>query len=321
MKQNGIIVHPDELTLRFAELMAEGGLDIAGIHPVGGKHADESCAAAIEWRKLPETKKVWEKLQESGKAVEFELHAMSWLLPRTLFDTHPDWFRMDENGERTPFLNCCPSNPEAMAYLSERARVLGKALHPTDHTYNFWTDDATGGSCHCPKCRGLSPSDQALILNNAMLRGLKQDDPEAKLPYLAYVDTLRVPETVKPEQGIFLEYAPFHRDSERPLFDETCEKNVAEVAHLRELLAFFGTENARVLEYWMDNSRFSGWKKPPKHFHLNRRVLEADAAAYEALGVEVMTCFGCFLGEDYEALYGTPEIPAYGRILRRARNR
>ena len=78
-------------------------------------------------------------------------------------------------------------------------------------------DDAKDAYCHCEKCRKLSPSDQQLTVLNAMIRRLRQDDPEASLAYLAYINTLTPPETVKPEEGIFLEYAPYERDMQKPV--------------------------------------------------------------------------------------------------------
>ena len=37
-----------------------------------------------------------------GIQVEHELHAIDWLLPRTMFATDPSFFRMNAKGERTP---------------------------------------------------------------------------------------------------------------------------------------------------------------------------------------------------------------------------
>lgn len=67
-------------------------------------------------------------------------------------------------------------------------------------------------------------------------------------------------------EDIFLEYAPIRRDHAAPLNDASNEKNAAEIATLRDLLTFFGTRDARALDYWMDNSLFSNWKKTPEAF-------------------------------------------------------
>ena len=75
----------------------------------------------------------------------------------------------------------------------------------------------------------------------------------------------------------------------------------------------FGTKNAKVLDYWTDNSLFSGWKYPPKPFALNAEVMRKDVAFYRRLGFSSMTAFGCYFGKDYVDLHGVPELEAYAR--------
>ena len=69
------------------------------------------------------------------------------------------------------------------------------------------------------------------------------------------------------------------------------------------------------MEYWIDNSRFSNWTKPPKHMTLNEEVMRKDVAFYRELGFESLTSFACYLGEDYYTLYGEPPVQRYGEIL------
>ena len=94
------------------------------------------------------------------------------------------------------------------------------------------------------------------------------------------------------------------------------KKNVWEMPqeeqdNIRRLLDFFGKEKSLVLEYWYDNSMFSRWKKPPRPFSVNGDMVREDISWYKALGFEDISCFACFLGEDYEALYGEPDIAGY----------
>ncbi|MCQ2399118.1 MAG: hypothetical protein MJ072_01260, partial [Clostridia bacterium] len=108
---------------------------------------------------------------------------------------------------------------------------------------------------------------------------------------------------------------PYTRNFHKPLTDITCEENVKNVAPLKNLLDFFGKKNSKVLEYWMDNSLFSNYEKPPKPFHLESSVMKEDVAFYDSLGFETITSFGCFLGEDYEELHGAPPVKEYADIL------
>ena len=79
----------------------------------------------------------------------------------------------------------------------------------------------------------------------------------------------------------------------------------------RELAAFFGAESGKVLEYWLDNSMFSGWKKPPKELQTGPDLIKRDLEFYDKLGFETVTTFACYLGGDNESLYGAPDISGY----------
>jgi hypothetical protein len=307
----GLLVHPDELGDLWLSRLRESDIKIAGLHPVGGKKAHEYVEDLR--RDIVDGKfdAKFAALREMGIDIEFEMHAMSWLLPREEFTAHPDWFRMNGEGERIADFNLCPSSAEALALVADRAAELAKVFVPTTHRYYFWIDDVRDGVCHCPKCRGLSSSDQALTIYNALLKGIRTVDPQATHCYLAYQNTRDVPQSVTPEKGIFLEYAPFDRDFHRPLHDADCEKNVLEKAPLQGLLDFFGRDGAKVLEYWLDNSLFSKWKKPPQPFVNDVPVMQEDLRYYEALGFQDATVFACYLGEDYEALHGAPQLDDY----------
>lgn len=316
MYKRGILVHPEDLTPEWIAGMKQAGLNLLGLHPAGGAKAHLTLQQAIDLHASPAMKQMISLAKDHGISVEYEAHAMRWLLPSALFDRNPNWFRMNEKGERTADFNLCASHPEALAYVGERTAQLAELLHTGESRYFFWLDDVTGCACHCAECRRRSASDQQLQIINAMLTGLRRFDPEAKLCYIAYHDTMDVPRQVEPMDGVFLEYAPINRDFHRPINDPDCAKNRKESRSLRELISFFGTEHARVLEYWMDNSLFSNWTRPPKPFRLDEDVMKADVDFYRSLGFETLTSFGCFLGPDYQALHGQPPLQRYGELLR-----
>ena len=314
--RRGIIIHPEELEWSWVERMQDAHLNVLGLHPAGGANAHLTLEAAIHHRLLPETQAMFDQLHHMGVEIEYEAHTMAWLLPRSLFSVKPQWFRMDESGNRVPDHNLCPSQPEALDFVARRAEQLSRMLHVDSERHFFWLDDVSGSACHCEKCRALSPSDQQMLVVNAMLRGLRRYRAGAKLSYLAYHDAIAAPQKVEPLDGVFLEYAPFHRNAHRPIFDPDCAENAREAQHIKPLLDFFGTKDSQVLEYWMDNSMYSNWTKPPKQFALDEAVMQADVNDYRALGFDSITSFGCFLGQDYRELWGEPPIRRYGEILR-----
>ena len=317
LKERGIIIHPQECGDYFASRLEETHLNVLGVHPEGGTAAHASMENCIKMLETDEWRHFRRRMDKAGIAVEFEMHALSWILNRSLFDKHKEWFRMNEDGVRVPEFNCCASNPDVLDYIRERSAELARIFHPDTDKYYFWIDDVASASCQCEKCRALSPSDQALTLYNAIADGLSSVNSRAKQSYLAYYATLTVPTNVKNRDNVFLEFAPLARDFDVSLFDESRKKNYSQVKTLPALLDFFGRDDAKVLEYWMDNSLFSGWKKPPKELHFNAKTCEADVNRYKELGFTSITSFGCFLGEDYRDLYGDADLSKYDRILNR----
>ena len=317
MDRRGILIHPQDICMKWPDRLKAAGIHVLGFHPVGGQQAHLSLAAAVEGKDAPEMRAFVDALEKRDIAVEYEMHALRYLLPAELFDKAPEFFTMNEAGERYPGPNMCASSRAGLAYVADASRKLAKALPSQTHRYYFWLDDTATGGCQCPACRALSPSDQQTIILNAMLEGIRQVDPLGELAYLAYVSTLEPPRAVKPSEGLFLEYAPFHRDAHRPMADPASKENAAELKALPEILKLFDPARAQVLEYWMDNSLYSGWKRPPRPFTLDEAVMAEDVAFYKGLGFGSITSFGCFLGPDYEALYGEPPLAAYGRILAR----
>lgn len=314
MISGGIIIHDTDIGAYWEKLFSESGLDTLGIHPAGGNDAHLTLEKFLSAQNDPEVIGFIDRLSSKGVRIELECHALSWLLPRELFSKDPHWFRENEQGERTADFNMCPSCGEALEYLSERTRRLA-ALIPWNSSYfHLWIDDVASAPCMCEKCKSLSPSDQAMIIYNAMLKGLKAYRSDARLAYLAYHGTIDAP-SLKPEEGIFLEFAPIRRCFEHAVNDITCQKNVAEIASLDSLLAFFGKKDSKVLEYWMDNSLFSGWKKPYVKLPFNRDVFKKDVEFYRTKGFERITSFGCFLGEEYAKEFGIPPVKEYGEVL------
>ena len=245
-RRYGAIIHPDELNMRWLERAHAAGINVLGLHPVGGVHADESLRAMIEDEFLPERRVLYARARELGMDIEYEMHALSYLLPRRMFDVHPDWFRMNEQGTRVADFNFCPSNRDALEYISGRAALLAQVFRPTTDRYYFWLDDVHGAACHCPKCREFTPSDQQLIAVNAMLSDIRSVNPRAKLAYIAYNDAMQVPRAVRPAEGVFLEYAPINRDSNRPMSDPDCAQNTSEVMPVKALLNFFGRQDSQL---------------------------------------------------------------------------
>ena len=56
---------------------------------------------------------------------------------------------------------------------------------------------------------------------------------------------------------------------------------------------------------------FSDWKKPPCKFTPDNESIKKDIAFYRSLGFENIGSFACYLGEDYEKLWGEADYSAF----------
>lgn len=310
----GIVIIHNELHEKWFDWLADTGLSIVGIHAAGGETAVRSLEELTAFVNSTMGKGYLRRLRAMGKAVEYEYHAISWLLPREEFAAHPQWFRMNEKQERTPDYNMCPSNQEAMDILTERAAKLCCLLPSDTGAYYMWQDDVDGVNCCCPKCREFSVSDQSLLMMHAVLKGLRQVDSKARLAYLAYYGCLEPPQRISPHDGIFLEYAPFRRELNKALDDKTSTVNRWHIDKVKPLLDVFGCKDSCVLEYWMDNSLQSDFKRPAKKLAFHENIIRQDISWYQKKGFEKITSFAGYLDEEYCRTYGEPPVKQYGRL-------
>ena len=306
-----LIVHPDELTKSFIDRASALGVDTVGIHPTGGEGAKDSLVALLSLLKTEEYRSGLDYINERGMSVEYALHAGAYLMPRELFDSHPEYFRMNEAGERVADFNFCVSNEDALELVADRAASLAEQLYRTSPRYHLWLDDKKDASCMCEGCKRLTPSDKQLTVMNKIIRKIREKDPEATLSYLAYFECVAPPVGVSAAEGIFLEYAPFEKYTAKGEGAEELIENEKKMLTL--LIDRIGSSDLEILEYWYDNSLYSSWKKPPKKFTPDGEKIKTEIKEYEKLSPEYISSFACFLGEDYEELYGEADLSAFAK--------
>ena len=311
-----VVVLGDLRTLDWPERAKRAGLTTVSTHIF-----PHEVASYIQ---SDEGQKFLEDCRKLGVQVEHELHAMSDLVPRALFDKDPAMFPMNEKGDRVRDFNLCVHSPAAVQVACENARKYTKVLRSTTGRYFYWIDDGQP-MCRCPKCRGLSDSDQALLLEHHLLKAIRGVDARASLAHLAYSRTLQPPTQIRPRPGIFLEFAPIERRYDVPFrrrdaggFGGTSHGKLLEA--LDANLGWFGRAGAQALEYWLDLSRFSGWKRENvKPLPWNEDVFVDDLKTYSERGVRHVTTFAAWIDGDYVKRFGDPPIDKYGAGLLRYR--
>ncbi|MCC6445635.1 MAG: DUF4838 domain-containing protein [Armatimonadetes bacterium] len=248
--------------------------------------------------------------------VEFSMHAPGVFLPRELYDKDPSMFRMDEQGNRVREGNLCVHSENALEIFCENAVKNAQLVRPTTGRYYYWIDDGQP-MCRCPKCRELSDSDQALLLERRLLKALRRIDRNAALSHLAYARTMPAPSKIQPEKGIFLQFAPIERDSFKPLEDAA---HARLMERLDANLSVFGREGSQALEYWMDNSRFSGWKEENiRRVPWRQDIFLSDLAAYARRGIRHIRTYAVWFDAKYVRNYGPPPFDEYAAGLKRWR--
>ena len=181
--------------------------------------------------------------------------------------------------------------------------VSRRRCDPPPGRYFFWGDDGEPW-CRCDKCRDLSDTDQALLLENHLLKALRRQDPNAQLAHLAYANTIQPPQHVQPLPGVFLEYAPIHRSYDVPYAQQTRAQDKDGLPALDANLKVFPSGTAQVLEYWLDVSRFSGWKRPGVRLPWHKEVFLSDVETYRSRGIGHVTTFAAWIDADYVKRHG-----------------
>ena len=317
----GVVLYPWDLSLKdWPERASRVGITTIGLH------AASRLDVLVKFMKRESGQAFLAKCKQLGIQVEYELHAMGDLLSREYWSS-PDreMFRMDSTGQRNPDSNCCPSSSQALGIIAEKAVDYGRLLSPTTGRYYFWPDDGKEW-CHCPKCKGLPSSDQATLVENAIVVALRKNlDPKAQLSHISYSFTLPSPRMIKPHEGLFLEFAPIGRVYDRSIDDPDVKldnKDPEPKTHSEYLeildsnLEVFAREKAQVLEYWLDVSRFSGWKRPAQKIPWNDQVIKSDAQVYAKRGIRHITTFATWIDADYVNRFGDPPLAEYVQGLK-----
>lgn len=299
----GVVIYPSDLISlgeeTWVKMMKENDLNLLGIH------------TDTKFETLPKLKIYLESergmllqqlCKENDIAIEYELHVLQDVLPREHFAAHPEYFRADAEGERQQAFNMCFSSEGAYSEIEKNIREICTWLKPVTNRYFFWTDDVNHAFCECEHCAKYTPSEQALLFENRLLAMLKKINPEAQLAHLAYNRTLPAPEQVKPAEGVFLEYAPINRDYSKPLSAEH-QKD------LEQNLKVFPAGTAHILEYWLDVSMFSHWKKDQLvKLPMTAEMMQRDVELYQSYGIPSITSFGAWINADYRNEFGTPHV-------------
>jgi hypothetical protein len=284
----------------------------AGLNTIALHHPD-SPRALLEFVRTGRGRDFLARCKDRGLHIEFDFHAMRDLVPRELFAGDPPLFRTGEDGTRTSDRNFCVHSATAMRIAVENALEFARALRPTTGRHYYWSDGCASW-CRCRLCRELSDSDQALLVENAIVEALRREEPGAQVAHLACHSTMPPPTWIKPEAGVFLQFAPARRRYDIPYAQQRGEGEPDSLWYLERNLEVFPAATAQALEYWLDVSMFSRGQKLPLPWDRDR--FRADILTYRALGVRQIKSFANDLDAEYVGRNGEPTFLAeFGAVL------
>jgi len=233
------------------------------------------------WKPLRE--KHLHLFRERQTIIEWGGHHLQWFVPRELFAEHPEYFRMNDEGERTDDHNFC-FNSGAVDVLKANIRPYLEQL--TEATYlHFYADDLDeGGWCRCPQCKGLSPAAQNMMAMNAIAAVLAEVNPEAFVAVAAYHDYEEVSE-IEPAANVFMVHGPRERCYAHAFNDPNCRRNREEYVQrwldIREVFLKSAPDTIHEFNYYTDGI-LDREMQPPQI-----EVIPADARYFRDLELPV----------------------------------
>ena len=194
--------------------------------------------------------------------------------PEKYFKTHPEYFSMNEKGERfsTHPAQLCLSNPAVWEITLDSLRAFIKKDRetlPVDQwpvVYDISQMDSSAFICRCPECTKITEregDESGLILTyiNHVAREIAKEYPEIKIRTFAYTITENAPKALRPEPNVIIQWCDLYTRSDcyRPL---TSSVNVRQKAQLAGWSAI-GAHIA-VWDYWNMGILTMPFFKPPR---------------------------------------------------------
>ncbi|MBR4727726.1 MAG: DUF4838 domain-containing protein [Clostridia bacterium] len=140
----------------------------------------------------------WRTAEDYGGALTYVLWdvTLDRLVPDALFDAHPDYFALLEDGSRSTD-HVCLSHPEVLEIAIENARAAIQADTPGANYLHVGQKD-NEHYCRCALCEAAyarygSVSAPTILFTNALADALAQEYPDFMFTFYAYNETDRPP--------------------------------------------------------------------------------------------------------------------------------
>lgn len=151
-----------------------------------------------------------------------------------LFERHPEWFGMNDKGERIRAKGrvFCSSNADAVAYFTTNFLTYLKD-RPEIQVFSLWPPDGASW-CECKKCEALgTPPDRQSLLLSHVKAEMAKVRPDVRLETIAYHKTISPPESVPMDRKTLIDICPIAQCFEYQIYDDRSEVNSGYVSNIR----------------------------------------------------------------------------------------
>jgi hypothetical protein len=147
--------------------------------------------------------------QHGGRGVDIFpfVHTLDGLIPRDLYNEHPEFFPLVDGKRVRDHAQRCLSNPEVLAWAI--ARVREWILDEQEATIISISQTDGGHWCRCPDCRALeeaegSASASLVRFVNRIAEALEAEFPHMLFETLAYQHSRTPPATIRPRRNVVI---------------------------------------------------------------------------------------------------------------------
>jgi len=152
------------------------------------------------------------------------VHSFDKLIPRELYETHPEYFPLIDGKRVDGYAQRCLSNPDVIKLAIKRVKEWIKQ-HPDVKIISVSQND-TGKWCQCPDCRALDESEgtpAASIINfvDKVAEAIEKEYPDKYIDTLAYQYSRKPPKTLRPRENVIIRLCTIECCFSHPL--ETCD--------------------------------------------------------------------------------------------------
>jgi Domain of unknown function (DUF4838)/Glycosyl hydrolase family 67 N-terminus len=155
-----------------------------------------------------------------------------------LFKEHPDWFGMDEKGQRTKSIRRVfnTSSEKACAFL-EKGVLEYLATHLEIDIFDFWPPDSVRWSQDKDSKAQGTPTDRMVLLTSQVAKAIQEKMPRVRVECIAYASYIKPPPRAQLDPCVLVDFCPICQSFETLIYQPGSKWNELYAASLQRWLA------------------------------------------------------------------------------------